>query len=172
MPRHLAAVALLALAACDRGPQVRPGDLDVVWRGAERGRFIAPLEARHCAQTGIVELLAIRGDTGVGAALFLKDSAIIEPTSYQVVPGSLLDEPRPGATAGARWFATTSISAFEGVAGTIILTLTGGVLTGTVDLKFQAIDGPDTLRMLGTFSQVPVIVADSGCRLIQKRNRM
>lgn len=171
MLRHLAIVAL-TLTACGRGPEVRPGDLDVVWHGAERGRFIAPLEAKHCAESGIVELLAIRGDSGFAAALFLKDSATIEPTEYQVVPGSLLEEPRPGASAALRWFAGTSISAFEGVAGRVTLSHTGVVLSGTIEVKYQALDTPDTLRLTGTFSQVPVTMADSGCRLIQKRNKM
>jgi hypothetical protein len=164
--------SLILLASCARGPEVRPGDLDVVWRGAERGRFIAPLEAKHCAESGIVELLAIRGDSGFGAALFLKDSAIVEPTAYPVVPGSQIEEPRPGASAALRWFAGTSISAFEGVTGAVTLSLTGRVLSGTVDVKYQALDRPDTLRLTGTFSQVPVTMADSGCRLIQKRNRV
>jgi hypothetical protein len=103
---------------------------------------------------------------------FLKDSAIIEPTAYPVVPGSQIEEPRPGASAALRWFAGTSISAFEGVTGTVTLSLTGPVLSGTVEVKYQALDRPDTLRLIGSFSQVPVTMADSGCRLIQRRNRI
>ena len=117
-------------------------------------------------------MLAIRGDTGVGAALFLKDSALVEPGDYPVVPGGQLDEPRPGATAGIRWFATTSLSAFEGVTGTVHLEVTGRELKGTIDAKLQSLDRPDTLRMTGTFARVPLTRADSGCGLISRRNRM
>jgi hypothetical protein len=170
---RLVLLCLLAAAlACNRAPKALPGDIDVTWRGAERGRFIAPLEAVHCAESGQVELLAIRGDTGVGMALFLLDSAIVQPIDYPVVPGSQLDEPRPGASAGARWFATTSIAAFEGVTGKVSLSVTGRALSGTVDVKFQSLDKPDSLRMNGSFSQVPLIKADSGCRHIRRRNRL
>lgn len=166
-------LVLIALSAtCNRAPEVLPGDIDVTWRGIERGRFIAPLDARHCAESGQVELLAIRGDTGIGIALFLLDSSTVQPVEYPVVPGSQLVEPRPGATMGARWFATTSIAAFEGVTGKVNLSVTGRALTGTVDVKFHAIDRPDTLRMTGTFSQVPLVKEDSTCRLVRKRNKM
>jgi len=170
MPRIV--ILLLLVTACGPRDRARPGELDAVWRGEESGRFIAPLSAIHCAETGIVELLAIRGDTGVGAALFLQDSARVDPVEFQVVPGSLYNEPRPGATAGIRWFATTTISAFEGVAGMIRLELTGEALTGSMDVKFQSVDRPDTLRMAGTFDRVPLVRADSGCGLISKRNRV
>lgn len=170
MPRLV--VLLILLSACSRGASARPGEIDVVWRGEERGRFIAPLSAIHCPESGVVELLAIRGDTGVGAALFLEDSAKVDPVSFQVVPGGQFVEPRPGATAGIRWFATTTISAFEGVAGIIRLEVTGVALKGTMDVKFQSLDGPDTLRMAGTFDRVSLVRADSGCGLTSKRNKM
>jgi len=169
---RLAVIATVLLTGCQRAPKALPGDIDVIWRGDAPGRFIAPLTATHCAESGLVELLAIRGDTGVGLALFLKDSALIEAVEYPVVPGSLLDEPRPGANAGVRWFATTAIAAFEGVAGKVSLALNGGLLSGSLDVKFQSLDKPDTLRMTGAFSRVPVTPADSGCRLIRKRNKM
>ena len=163
----------LLLAGCKRGsPKAMPGDLDATWRGAERGRFIAPLVASHCPETGQVELLAIRGDTGIGLALFMLDSAIVQPVDYPVVPGSQLDEPRPGASAALRWFATTSVVAFDGVTGKVNLSTTGKALSGTLDVKFQALDKPDTLRMSGAFSQVPLQRADSNCRLIRKRNKL
>ena len=163
---------LLLLVACDRPLKAGPGDLDAAWRGTESGRFIAPLVATHCAESGLVELIALRGDTGIGVALFLKDSAKIDPVIYPVLPGSLLEEPRPGATVGARWFETTTIAAFEGVAGKVQLEAAGGFLAGTIDAKFQALDRPDTFRLNATFSQVQVVQADSKCKLIRKRNKM
>lgn len=170
---HRLAVLLLTATACGPTPsKAAPGDLDVSWRGAERGRFIAPLEASHCVESGQVELLAIRGDTGIGVALFLGDSATIRPAEYPVVPGSQLEEPRPGATVGARWFATTTIAAFEGSTGKVTLTSAGQLLSGTLDASFTALDSPDTLQVTGSFSQVPVVKADSNCRLVRKRNKM
>ena len=149
-----------------------PGDLDVTWRGTERGRFIAPLEAIYCAESRQVELLAIRGDTGVGMALFLPDSAVVRAMDYPVVPGSQLTELRPGATVGARWFATSTITAFEGMTGKVTLSETGDALSGTIEAGFKALDRPDTLQVTGSFSQVPIVKADSNCRLVRKRNKM
>ena len=158
--------------ACNRAPKALPGDLEVTWRGVERGRFLAPLEATHCAESGQVELLAIRGDTGVGIALFLHDSAAVQPGEYPVVPGSQYDEPRPGATVAARWFATTTITGFEGMSGKVVLSATGPALTGSIDAILQGLDRPDTLVLEGRFSQVPLTKADSSCRLVRKRHKM
>lgn len=173
MVRPLAVLCLLGLIGCARRtPKAKLGDIHAVWYGAERGRFIAPLKATHCAESGLVELLAIRGDTGIGVALFLRDSSRIDTTAYPVLPGSLLNEPRPGATLGARWFTTTAISAYEGVAGTVQIQSAGSALRGTIDAKFQGLDKPDTFRLRATFVQVPVVRADSGCKLIRRRNKM
>jgi len=173
MIRLLAALAILSLSGCaPRAPKAKLGDLWATWYGDERGQFIAPLKVTHCAESGLVELLAIRGDTGIGIALFLRDSSRIDTTSYPVLPGSLLNEPRPGATVGARWFATTAISAYEGVAGTVKIQSAGSALKGTIDAKFQGLDKPDTFRLRASFVQVPVVRADSGCRLIRRRNKL
>ena len=101
-----------------------------------------------------MELLAIRGDTGVGVALFLRTAQSSSPWTIPCFPGGHLNEPRPGANAGVRWFATTAIAAFEGVAGKVNLwARPGRCLSGTLDVKLQALDKPDTLRMTGAFSR-------------------
>ena len=163
---------LLAMAACSRAPKAGPGDLDVTWRGSARGRFVAPLEATHCAETGQVELLAIRGDTGIGVALFLDDSTAVQPVVYPVMSGSMMQETRPGSSVAARWFAVTSIAAFEGVTGKVTLSSGGSALDGTIDVTFKALDRPDTLHMNGSFRQVPLVKGDTNCRLIRKRNKL
>ena len=168
--RLLLALVLL-VSACSRRTGPRPGDLDVVWRGADRGRFIAPFTATFCLQTGIVELLAVRGDTGVGAALFLPDSARVQATAYTVVPGSQLDEPRPGATVAVRWFATPSLSSFEGVTGTVRLDSVGTTISGTLDVGLRGLDRPDTLRATGRFTSVPLGRGDSTCGRTSRRNK-
>ena len=165
-------LVLLAAAACNRTPKAAPGDLDVSWRGSAHGRFVAPLSATHCAETGQVELLAIRGDTGVGVALFLDDSSAVQPAVYPVMSGSLLQETRPGSSIAVRWFSITAISAFEGITGKVTLSSGGNALAGTLDATFKALDRPDTLHMTGVFSGVPVVKEDSSCRLVRKRNKM
>ena len=102
------------------------------WSGAGRSkegsspRFVAT----HCPGSGQVELLAIRGDTGVGVALFLSDSAIVEPVDYLVFPGGQMNEPRPGAGFAARWFSGTAVTAFEGVTGKVNLSPPGRYCRG------------------------------------------
>lgn len=167
-----ALILLLVAAACKRAPRAVPGDLDVSWGGSSRGRFVAPLQATHCAESGQVELLAIRGDTGIGVALFLEDSSAVQPVVYPVMSGSLLHETRPGSSVAARWFAVTSIAAFEGITGKVTLSSGGSELNGTLDVSFKALDRPDTLHLTGSFTRVPVAKGDTNCRLVRKRNRL
>lgn len=170
--RTIGLAACLGLVACgtDGGP--RPGELLVEWRGTERGTFVAPLTVRHCVETGMVELIAVRGDTGAGAVLYLADSSTIAPGEYPVVPPTTLSELRPGASAALRWFATTQISAFEGLSGLLRIEGGPGAVSGTLEVRMQSLERPDSLRLTGRFAAVPVTVADTGCRATMRRNTL
>ncbi len=160
----------LACAACRGG--AGPGRLTAQWAGVERGSFAAPLSATHCPQTGVVSLLAVRGDTGVGGVLYLATYDSVAAGEYPIVPGSVAEEPRPGAAAAVRWFGVTSIAAWEGLSGTIRLERRDTLLSGTIDVRLQALNHTDTLRLTGGFSGVPLVVADSTCRVTLRRNRL
>lgn len=170
--RSLVALGTAATIACsgDSGPG--PSELYLEWRGVERGTFTAPLTARHCVETGLMELIAVRGDTGFGAAVYLAEAGTVAPGDYPVAPASSLTEPVPGAAAALRWLDAVSIVAFEGVSGTITLTGDTTALGGTLDIRMQSVERADSVRLTGRFDRLAVDRADTGCGSTMRRNKI
>jgi hypothetical protein len=162
---------VMLLLGC-QGSSRAGGQIMVEWTGNTAGRFAAPLRATWCPATGLIELLAVHGDTGVGSALFLRDSGVVTTGDYPVVLGATHPEPRPGAVSALRWFNNTSITAWEGLRGIIRLERGDSLLAGTLDLVLQGIEHPDTLHLTGRFEQVPLIRADTGCAATMRRNTL
>ncbi|HEX9894791.1 MAG TPA: hypothetical protein VGA78_12755 [Gemmatimonadales bacterium] len=170
---HIRYVVLLAAAFAGCGEEdPAPGELVVEWAGHEHGRFVAPLAATHCAATGVVELIAIRGDTGLASALFLSDSTDLRTGDYPIFLAATAPEPRPGAVAALRWFNLTSIVAYEGLSGIVHVEPGEALLSGRFDVKLQGIDQPDTLRVTGRFDGVPLAQGDSTCSRTMRRNTL
>ena len=164
-------LAGLASLGC-RGPldAVRPGEIYVEWRGSQRGRFLGPATTTHCAETGLVEVIAAQGDTGVGLVLYPADSGRIAATSYPVVEGRTMIEPRPGVGLALRWFDVMAMHAFDGLSGSLeISAVTPAGITGVIDARLQSVDSPDTLVLRGHFREVPVRRAPPGCKGIHRR---
>lgn len=158
----------LALAAC--GGSDSTAELSIEWEGEVTGRFSAPGQAVLCAQTGLVEMEAIRGDTGVAAVLFLSDSSRVAATDYPVFLAASYPEPRPGALAGLRWFDNVQVVAWEGLRGTIEVRPADSTLAGTFSVTMQQVNHPDTVLVTGRFSGIPLIRADSSCGAAMRRN--
>lgn len=163
---------LLALIACRQAPGTGPGNLVAEWTGNTAGVFQAPLTATHCPATGVVELFAVRGDTGIGGAVFLRDSTTVSAGDYPVFLGATYPEPRPSAVAALRWFNVTSITAYEGLRGRIRLEPRDSTLAGSFDVVVQGIEHPDTLKLTGRFSGVLLVRADTGCGRTTRRNTL
>ena len=163
---------VLALIACHPDASTGPGDLVAEWTGHTAGVFQAPLSATHCPATGGVELFAVRGDTGIGGAVFLRDSTTVSAGDYPIFLAATYPEPRPGAVAALRWFNVTSITAYEGLRGSIRLEPRDSTLAGSFDLVVQGIEHPDTLKLTGRFSGVPLVRADTGCARTMRRNTL
>jgi hypothetical protein len=168
----LVAVAVATLAAACRPSRDAPkeGQLSVEWQGSDRGHFAAPAIATHCPETGLVELLAVRGDSGVGLALFPVDSGTLAAAIFPIFAGSDLNESRPGANAAIRWFAGATLAVFEGQAGQVTLVAAGTTLSGTIEVRMHAVSGTDTLRATGRFDGVPVTRGGAGCGRLSRRN--
>src|SRR5512135_2924989 len=119
----LLAAVTAAAGACRRAsPIPSEGLLTVDWRESQTGHFSAPLTAVHCAETGILELLAVRGDSGFGLVLFPSDSARVTAATYPIFLGTEVTVPRPGANAALRWFTGVDLAVFEGRSGSVTLT--------------------------------------------------
>ena len=83
---------------------------------------------------------------------------------YPVFPAIPFNPLRPQATAAARWLDQIELKGFEGTSGKVILTAgPPGTVSGTLDLFFRRSGGPDTLRITGRFSGVPVESAIAEC---------
>lgn len=172
MPRATLLLFALGLGGCRSGSGPVPGELTVEWAGQTAGRFNAVLKATHCPATGIVELIAVRGDTGVGSAIFLSDSTTLASGDFPVFLAATYPEPRPGAVAAVRWFNLTSIVAYEGLSGVVRIARSDSTLSGTMDVRLQQVDHPDTLRMTGRFAGVPLERGDTSCRNTMRRNTL
>ena len=164
---------VLVLIGCGRETAAGPGDLLAEWTGHTAGSFQARLSATHCPTTGIVELLAVRGDTGIGGAVFLRDSTTVSAGDYPIFLAATYPEPRPGALAALRWFNVTAITAYEGLRGRIRLEPDDdSTLAGSFDVVVQGLEHPDTLKLTGRFTRVPLVRADTGCARTMRRNTL
>jgi len=163
-------LAVSSLAGCRRSAGPGTGEAAVEWRGGDRGRLTAAAAADHCPETGVVEILAIRGDTGFGLAMFLKDSAVIAPGDYQVFHGATPAASRPGATVGLRWFTGIDLAAFESNSGTVTVSTVNGGLSGTLTVRMQGVSSSDTLAVTGRMNGVPVRQAGPGCGRTSRHN--
>jgi hypothetical protein len=167
----LLAAVVAAAGACRRSSQA-PDDglLAVDWRGAHTGHFSAPLTASHCEETGILELLAVRGDSGFGLVLFPSDSARVAGATYPIFLATDVTAPRPGANAALRWFTGSDLAVFEGRSGSVMLTTRDSSLSATLELRMHALSGTDSLVVRGRFDNVRLRKDGTGCGSRSRRN--
>lgn len=134
----------------------------IEWSGSTSGRFAAPAVARWCATDTLVEILAMRADTGVGLILLVRAS--VEAGDYPVAAARSFSSRRPGASVAVRWLDTNTVQGYEGVRGRVALAA-GGVLAGTFETLLRANGGPadDTLALRGEFGGITLSTADSLC---------
>jgi hypothetical protein len=170
--RLFAALVLLALpSACRRAPtEARNGQVLVEWQGTHRGRFIAPMSVTHCPESGIVELIAVRGDTGVGFALYPVDSARVVTGEYRVFPSGTVVPPRPAAGAALRWYTGVDLAPFEGTTGAVHASVADSLLSGDFEVRMEQPSGTDTLTVTGRFVALPIQRMAPGCSQTSRRN--
>lgn len=157
------------LVACDTPatPDEPRGSLSVRWNGVAQGTFSAPAVGGWCATDSLLEVVAVRGDTGVGFSLLAEDT--VRARDYPVLSGSIAVDWRPLAVAGLRWATDTALLGFEGADGRIVVTGTdSGTVAGTLDLLLRLNDGTDTLRLTGEFTNIPILPAPGSCGRISK----
>lgn len=160
---------VLFTAACDRpATPVEPqGTLSVTWAGVTAGSLSAPATASWCAPDSLLEVVAVRGDTGVGFSLLVEDT--VRVAQYPVLSGAMAVDWRPLAMAALRWASDTALHGFEGNDGKVEVTgASEGTVAGTLDLMLRVNDGTDTLRMTGEFRNVPIRPATGACGRISK----
>lgn len=129
--------------------------------------FRAPMTASWCGARQRLDLLALRGDSGIGLALYPADSAQLVATYSVTEPGGPI-QIRPGAGVAIRWFGKTLVQGFWGRQGTVTVTRNQG---GRVDLSIDAqlvssVLGSPGLALTGRAGGIPIEV-DSACGKVE-----
>lgn len=166
----LVVVALAgALLVC--GPsgtnEPRPGEIAVEWPG---GSFRALASAVLCIETGLVELVAVRGDSGLGMALFPADSTALTAGIYPVFAPTSPVESRPGAGGAIRWFRDGVTLGYQAIDGMVRIESSAGGASGSFEFGMHQYDGADSLRVTGRFRAVPVDSLPTGCGATSRRH--
>lgn len=150
--------ALASLAACNAGGTKGQGQLSASWRGGDSGQLAAPATASWCATGGLLEIMAIAGDSGVAVLVYPTDGVrsgtftVVDPLRQPVHAG--------GAALAARWPAAENIIGWRGVSGTVHLKVDGGSLAGDMEGMMLRPGPPsESLTFKGTFA---ALRADSG----------
>jgi len=138
------------------------GTLSVSWRGTFSGRFEAPASATWCPADTALELLATRGDTGVGVALFARES--LHPVQHPTASPQVEASWRPMSLAAVRWSTDTQILGFESVSGVVNVTqASAGTVSGSLDVRLRRAASNDTLHLTGRFTAVRIGPGKSPC---------
>ena len=160
--RRSLVLTLLVCVACGPGTNPSSGEMLATWRDSAVASFRTAATARWCRRDSLLELFAVRNDTAIGVAILPRDT--LRSGQYPVFPAIPFNPLRPQATAAARWLDLAELKGFEGTSGSVTLTDgPPGTVTGTLDLLFRRTGGPDTLRITGRFSGVPVETAIPEC---------
>lgn len=170
--RH-ALVLLAAIGlACGSSSDDR-GDLEIEWRSPDRqGGIVLAAEATLCRETGLVEVLGVKGDTGLGLVLFPVDSSRVAPGRYPVFhAGQVVEEPRPGANVALRWFDRINLEAHEGVGGEVVIESGDAMLSGSLEVETEGLERTDSIRVSGRFRRVPLRDLGDGCAVTSRRHR-
>jgi hypothetical protein len=155
-------------AAQPTGPtEDQAGVVSVEWNGFVRGSFAATASGSWCARDSLLEVLAVRGDSGFGFALAVTDS--VRVGKHPATAPSVVVDWRPLAVAGLRWATDTAVRGYEAQSGTIEVTdVSGGRVTGTIDLRLKQIDTIDTIRLSGSFKRIAVAPSRGSCGRVQR----
>jgi hypothetical protein len=112
----------------------------------------------------MVELYAVRGDTGVAVVMLLADSATVVARPLAVVSGGGTTEVRPSSRLALRLFDAAGVRVFEGTSGTLdVASILDSTMTGSLTGRMQSLETADTLQLVGRFRALPLGIAAAGC---------
>ncbi len=161
--RRLLWSGLFAAIACSSNePADRRGTLTVEWTGADTGKLSAPAIAQWCDSLRLLELRAIRGDTGMAIALYPSDS--IKPGDYKINRPERAPTKRPSSGLALRWFAETTIRGFRGDSGSVTLQgLAPDGASGRFSGMLRSSSDGSRIKVTGSFEGVSVERDGDGC---------
>ena len=161
-----AAALLVALLMLDCQPQARrssaEGHLDVSWSGKDRGHVSGAATARWCELRRVLEIRAVRGDTGVAVALYPIRSPL--PGSYRVLAPAKAESLPPAAAVAVRWLGQTVVQGFQGESGQVVLQRSSeGLFSGRLSARARSVVDTQHLTLSGTFRDLALRPDSLGC---------
>lgn len=153
------------IASCREAPQkpgTAQGHLEMRWSGAQEGRMSASAEAGWCGLRRVVEIRAVRGDTGVALALY-PESTLVAGV-YPVVAPVRAESIPPAAGVAVRWLAKTTVQGFQGESGRVrLVRSSSGQLSGSVNARARSVSDTQRISLSGTFQDLTVRPDSLGC---------
>jgi hypothetical protein len=156
------ALGLMAMVSCGRRPVEEGPRIAVRWTGSDSGKIDARASAEWCDTLGLLEIRGLRGDTGVGIAVYPQGA--LRPGRYRVLRPEVADTSRPAAAVALRWFAVTSIRGFKGESGEVVLERSAaGTYSGHIEAYTRSVTDNARLTLRGTLGGLTARPARSGC---------
>ena len=156
---------ILLLAACQQSARQPsgPGQLEVRWQGSSTGSLSGTATARWCNLNRVLEIHAVRGDTGIAIALHsTKEPA---PGAYAVVQPERAESAAPAAAVAARWPTKTVIQGFQGDSGQVTLQRSSsGRVSGRLHARARSAVDTQRIVLTGGFSDLRVQPDSLGCQ--------
>ena len=138
----IAALGVSLGCRADAGQVLGGARLEVRWTGSDAAGFQAPATAEWCDSLNLLEIQAISGDTGLGIAIYPRDS--VATGSYPVRPPAAADSVPPSSAIGLRWFSQTAVS-------------------GRFNAPAHGVSGKGAIRLIGWFDGLREHPATRGC---------
>ncbi len=167
MSRSMAFLCLLSTLGSGSGcrlsaPDPRGPRLEVAWTGSDTATFSAPATAEWCDSLRMLEIRALRSDTGV--SLIVYPVGPIGPGRYPVRVPEGADVAPPSSAVGLRWFAANLVRGFQGDSGAVRLRESSeGTVSGEFDAAAGSVTDNRRLTLRGAFHGLRIRVAERGC---------
>jgi hypothetical protein len=158
------AIVLVGLPGCGRAPAYRGGteQIDVRWTGSEHGRLSGGATAEWCSILRLLEIRAIRGDTGLALAIYPADT--ITPGEYRVIDPAKAESLPPAAGIALRWASQIAIKGFQGESGTVVLDRSrSGELSGRITAAARSVTDTQRVAIDGSFRDLTIRPQTRGC---------
>jgi len=158
------AIVLVGLPGCNRAPASRAGtgQIDVRWTGSERGRLAGRATAEWCPILRLLEIRAIRGDTGVALAIYPADT--ITPVQYRIIDPAKAESLPPAAGIALRWATQTAVKGFQGESGSVAVDRSpSGELSGRITATARSVTDTQRVTIDGSFRDLMIRRQTRGC---------
>jgi hypothetical protein len=129
------------------------GTVDLSWTGSDTGRVALTGTAHWCAQDTSLEIIAQKGDSGIGLVLYPVDSLTTGALPMSL-PTDSVSRPRSGLA--LRSFGETLITGFYSQAGTANVTSIRP-LGGSLQASLKSVVDGSQIQVKGTFSGFTVV---------------